>query len=153
MAGTYDLREELLKHTLLGKVLKKTSTKMMGLRRFTVYIMVYTFLCNSDEDPDEPDETDECDEVWEEGERPYIKSNDLERLLRIAKNEFAFFRTFQNQLARQIKQFQKTNDWLDPRERDEEDAKDRCFFHCHEPKFDCRAGEQHEGLKFVPMKL
>lgn len=132
MACQYDLKGQLLTQTLLDKVLKKTSTKMIGLRRFTVYLLVYAYLCRGEEQPDESDEDDECDEPWFESKKRCVNSGDLNNLWRMVRNEFEFFRAFQNQLTRQILRKGKNDEpWVDPRTRDD-DPEDRCFFHCHE---------------------
>jgi len=151
MALKYDLKDELITLSLLEKVLTKTSSKMTGLRHFCLYLMVYTYLCRTNADPNQPEDDSDYDE--NDDGKFYVEEDDLKTVWKITKNDFAFFREFQARLSSELQQEYPIT-WTDPRTRNDEFLEDRCFFHCHEAGFDCRASESEEDeLKFLPISV
>jgi hypothetical protein len=77
-----------------------------------------------------------------------IKKGEMKEIWQLCKDDFNFFFGFQTRLTFEL-QTRRTKQ-SDPRERDEDNKFDRCYFHCHKRDFDCRADEAKEAeLKFI----
>jgi hypothetical protein len=156
MAVKYDLRDQLITHKIIRNAMKQASPTNVGLKCFTIRALVFVYLLRRQKDPELGDDSlidgnqDTQDNAADQGP-PFLhtKKRDLKEIWELCKSNFDFYFGFHTTMEVEL-QF-RDDEAMDPRDRDEEDAYDRCFFHCHEVGFDCRANEaKEEELKFIP---
>jgi hypothetical protein len=154
MALKYDLKDQLITPELVTKVMKNTPTKWAGLRSFCICHMVNVYLKRHIDQIEEDDASEsEFDSEFDENDNwmAFVMSKDMKTVFEISKNcnDFRFLNHFVFDLSFALQK--GTGDVSDPRKRDEEDPKDRCYFHCHKKDFNCRLSQDAEaGGSFLP---
>jgi hypothetical protein len=158
MALKYDLKDLLVTPKLIKKAIQQVSPINEGLKQFCIYSMVFVLISKWHQDPNF---MDECENPMANSERidrnviirgPHyvcIKKEDMKEIWKICKDDFNFFFGFLTRITSELQVRRAEPD--DPRRRDEDDEFERCYFHCHEVGFDCRADKtKEEELKFIP---
>lgn len=149
MALKYGLKDELITPELITKVLNNTSTRQDRLRSFCVWQMVFVYTKRSlDESEEGEDSESEYESTFAEPGSIVLLKKDMRKVFQIGRNNFRFLDDFVIRLSGQAQV--GTNNIIDPRERNEKDADDRCYFHCHKQSFNCRPSQDAEaGGSFV----
>lgn len=153
MARRFNLVDEIIKPELVIKVVNNLPTKLEGLLHFTIYLMVWGYLQRYDKrEGDNHSESEYNDIRVREDEFPHIMRSDVRTVFHICMEtqSFSFLDHFLHRLASQL--HQGLYNLVDLRRRDEGDADDRCYFHCHETSGGCRHTVTEEELFFVPIK-
>ncbi|KAE9381260.1 hypothetical protein N431DRAFT_322954, partial [Stipitochalara longipes BDJ] len=144
MAVKYDLKDELIKPILVTKVIQNTLTKMEGLRSFCVHQMVWK---------DGIDENNAGEDDYDNGkeEYPHLLRSDARKLFQICSNanNSSFLNNFLLRLCQQVQTGTDELEDSDPREREEHDRIDRCFFHCHKRSDNCRSSQKQTESSFI----
>jgi hypothetical protein len=158
MALKYDLKGELIVDELIKKAIALRSPTNVGLKSFTIYVLVWVYFLRWQDDPNDDDDAALADgnqSIESEDDEPrdppykYVKKADKKALWELCKNDFDFFFAFDRQVEDELQERREVI--TDPRHRDEESLRDRCWFHCHKLGFDCRADQTKEAeLKFIP---
>ena len=158
MTLKYDLKDLLVTPKLIKKAMQQVSPINEGLKDFCIYSMVFVLISKWHQDPNF---MDECENPMANSERdvgnviiqdpPYvwIKKEEMKEICKLCKDDFDFFFGFLTQITSELQG--RLAEPRDPRSRDEDDDFDRCYFHCHNRGFDCRADKtKEEELKFIP---
>jgi hypothetical protein len=145
MAKKYDLKDELITVDLVSKVLLNTRSKWEGLRNFLIFQMGFVYLnryLNENEEGLQGE--NKYDSESSEGEdydiaTTYVMKRDMKKVYEIAINcnDFRFLALLVRRFTWRVKGEAPVH-ITDPRDRDEEDEFDRCYFHCHGKEVDCR---------------
>jgi hypothetical protein len=137
VAREYDLLDILIAPKLVKKVCDGVQS-ITGLKEFCIYTMGFAYLHRAKASDDTVD-------------RFFVSGEDMTSAWLICKDDLAMFQLFHERVSAILQHLvQKDSEYKeeigDPRERNEEDPEDRCFFHAHEEDYNCRPKKKH---KFV----
>ncbi len=128
-AKEHDLLDVLFTKDLFLKVVSALTCLNAGLVNFLICLTSYATISRIKS----PVAENEDGESASERTSPAFDDDDLDMIWDFGKDNKALYKNIQNQILSDM-QCQAA---LDPRERDEDDATDRCFFHCHNDKNNC----------------
>ena len=161
MAKKYDLKDELIRPSLVVAVIQNTPKKTEGLRRFCIYQMAWVYLSRwineegeDDQSEHEYENSNSNGDNNDEDQYPYLMRKDAKAVFRICNqtNDCRFLKSFLNRLIWLVTDGIDSDNLerLDLRIRDEEEAVDRCYFHCHKNFVNCRPSKDQADDVFIP---
>jgi hypothetical protein len=149
MAKKYDLKDELIKPSLLVTIIQNTPTRIEGLRRFCIFQLVWVYLSrwSNIEGGDYDDDKDD-------DQHPQLMRRDANAVFRICTqtDDCRFLESFLNHLIWIVADGVNSDnlEQYDPRTRYEGVAVDRCCFHCHYDDVNCRPSKGQADDIFIP---
>jgi hypothetical protein len=160
MAKKYNLKDELIKPSLVVTVIQNTRTKTAGLRRFCIYQLVWVYLSRwsnvegGDDLSEYEYENYNNDDENDDDQHPQLMRRDARAAFEICTqtNDYRFLKSFLNRLSWLVSDGVNSDNLErhDPRTRDEEVAVARCCFHCHDDDVNCRPSKDEADDIFIP---
>jgi len=118
-----------LDDTILFPVLEKMArcaAPYKGLTKFCLYAVVDSFVENHGRE-------------IEDRTRVSVRKEDTEMMWKLCQENFDLFHSYMLRIEFLVAAGLKSENYWNPRARKEASKANRCFFHCHEDAWDCRA--------------